>query len=136
MNFFSRVAIRDLKRIESISRSPIFGCVSATIQGLPTIRAFEKENEYISQFSKIFDENSTAMFLSYNAMRWMATRLDSISSNKFVTGTLARRIIPLRVLHVLRGAQLKVHHSVVNLRELIFASKIHKKRSYNTFFFF
>lgn len=78
--FCYRVAIRDLKRIESISRSPIFGSVSSTVRGLPTIRAFEKENEYVSQFSKILDENSTSMFLSYNAMRWMATRLDSISS--------------------------------------------------------
>ncbi|KAK6629679.1 hypothetical protein RUM43_003497 [Polyplax serrata] len=74
-----RVAIRDLKRMESISRSPVFSTISATVQGLSVIHAFRKEQDYINHFTKLFNENSTIFFMSTNAMRWMAVRLDFIS---------------------------------------------------------
>jgi len=50
--FFSRIfrcALRDLKRIENVSRSPIYSHVAATINGLHTVHAFNKEREFISK---------------------------------------------------------------------------------------
>ena len=44
-----RRAVRDLKRLENVSRSPIFSHVAATVNGLNTIHAFAKERQFISK---------------------------------------------------------------------------------------
>ena len=41
---------RELKRLESISRSPVFSHFSETMTGLDTIRTQKMENEFIDQF--------------------------------------------------------------------------------------
>lgn len=46
-----RVAINDLRRFDNITRSPIFSHVSATVQGLSVIRAFQKQNEFYEKYS-------------------------------------------------------------------------------------
>jgi len=74
-----RVAIRDLKRLESVSQSPIFSWVGATVQGLRTIHAFEKESDFLARFTKMFDENTTCLYLGSIAMRWLAVRIDTLA---------------------------------------------------------
>uniref|UniRef100_A0A1B6LUM9 Multidrug resistance-associated protein 5-like n=1 Tax=Graphocephala atropunctata TaxID=36148 RepID=A0A1B6LUM9_9HEMI len=74
-----RVAVRDLKRLENTTRSPIFSSVSATVQGLSTIHAFNKENDFISKFTNTFDLNSTCLYMSTSAIRWLALRVDTLS---------------------------------------------------------
>lgn len=52
-------ASRNLKRVESISRSPIYAHTNATLQGLSTIRAFGAEQSVKLNFNKYMDHNST-----------------------------------------------------------------------------
>lgn len=50
MIFFSylhRIGMRDLKRMECVSRSPVLSFVTTSIQGLSTIHAFQKEKNFI-----------------------------------------------------------------------------------------
>ncbi|XP_046413794.1 ATP-binding cassette sub-family C member 5-like isoform X2 [Neodiprion fabricii] len=75
-----RVAARDLKRMENKSRAPIISYVTATVQGLSTIHAFEKETEFLTKFNCMFDENSQCMFMCSIAMRWLAVRVDCLSA--------------------------------------------------------
>lgn len=49
---FTRVfrgALRDLKRLENVSRSPIYSHVATTVTGLSTVHAFRKEREFVSK---------------------------------------------------------------------------------------
>lgn len=39
--------MRDLKRMENITRSPVLSFVTTTIQGLNTIHAFQKEKNFL-----------------------------------------------------------------------------------------
>ncbi|XP_066562799.1 ATP-binding cassette sub-family C member 4 [Amia ocellicauda] len=75
---------RDIKRLESTTRSPVFSLLSSSLQGLWTIRAFKAEN----RFQKIFDDHqdlhSEAWFLFLTTSRWFAVRLDGICA-VFVT---------------------------------------------------
>uniref|UniRef100_A0A4D5R9Z5 ABC protein, subfamily ABCC n=1 Tax=Scolopendra viridis TaxID=118503 RepID=A0A4D5R9Z5_SCOVI len=71
-----RVAVRDLKRIENITRSPIYSHVNATIQGLATVHAYQKESEFIETFMTHMDNNTSPFFLFNCGMRWLALRLD------------------------------------------------------------
>ena len=46
-----RCALRDLKRLENVSRSPIYSHVTASISGLNTIHAFGKERDFVSKYN-------------------------------------------------------------------------------------
>lgn len=51
--FFSRTfrcGMRDLKRIENTSRSPVYSHLSTTISGLSIIHAFKKEHKFVTQY--------------------------------------------------------------------------------------
>lgn len=74
-----RVAVRDFKRLENVSRSPIFSWVGTTVEGLSTIHAFGKENEFTARFTKLFDENTTCLYMCSIAMRWLAVRIDTLA---------------------------------------------------------
>ncbi len=44
-----RKALRDLTRLEHVSRSPIYSHVDASINGLSTVLAFGKQRHFISK---------------------------------------------------------------------------------------
>lgn len=52
-------ASRNIKRVESILRSPIFSHTNATLQGLSTIRAFKAEESLRRHFDSHVDQNSS-----------------------------------------------------------------------------
>lgn len=74
-----RVAMRDFKRMESISRSPVLSFVTTTVQGLHTIHAFRKEKNFIKKFQELLDVNNLCTYMCNAAMRWSAVRLDSLA---------------------------------------------------------
>uniref|UniRef100_A0A673LMQ9 Multidrug resistance-associated protein 4 n=1 Tax=Sinocyclocheilus rhinocerous TaxID=307959 RepID=A0A673LMQ9_9TELE len=83
--YFLRTS-RDVKRIESTSRSPVFSHLSSSLQGLCTIRAFKAEERFQQTFDAHQDLHSEAWFLFLTTSRWFAVRLDGMCS-VFVTIT-------------------------------------------------
>uniref|UniRef100_A0A8D3BXJ2 Multidrug resistance-associated protein 4 n=1 Tax=Scophthalmus maximus TaxID=52904 RepID=A0A8D3BXJ2_SCOMX len=77
---------RDIKRLESTTRSPVFSHLSSSLQGLSTIRAFKVQQRFQQMFDKYQDLHSEAWFLFLTTSRWFAVRLDGICS-VFVTIT-------------------------------------------------
>eukprot|EP00058_Branchiostoma_floridae_P000593 XP_002586081.1 hypothetical protein BRAFLDRAFT_110039 [Branchiostoma floridae] len=75
----SRSALRELKRLENVSRSPWFCHLTATVQGLATIHAYNKTEETVNRFESLLDKNSVISFLFRCSMRWLGVRLDSVS---------------------------------------------------------
>ncbi|KFM61594.1 Multidrug resistance-associated protein 5, partial [Stegodyphus mimosarum] len=71
-----KVTMRDLKRFENISRSPIFSHVRATAQGLSTIRAFQKQDDFFDRFTQLVDQHTSPCYLYYCSMRWLGIRMD------------------------------------------------------------
>ncbi|EFA78278.1 ABC transporter C family protein [Heterostelium album PN500] len=71
---------RELKRMESISRSPIFSSVGESYSGLVTIRSFKQQQRFINQIHTQIDVNQRLYFYSYACHRWMGTRLELIAS--------------------------------------------------------
>ncbi|XP_071550882.1 ATP-binding cassette sub-family C member 5-like isoform X3 [Panulirus ornatus] len=74
-----RIGIRDLKRMENVSRSPLYSHVSTTINGLATINAYGKQKMFTKKFMVLFDENTCVFYLFNCAMRWLAVRLDLLA---------------------------------------------------------
>uniref|UniRef100_A0A4W6DPV9 Cystic fibrosis transmembrane conductance regulator n=1 Tax=Lates calcarifer TaxID=8187 RepID=A0A4W6DPV9_LATCA len=71
---------RDIKRLESTTRSPVFSHLSSSLQGLWTIRAFGAEERFQKAFDAHQDLHSAAWFLFLTTSRWFAVRLDGICS--------------------------------------------------------
>ncbi|KAG8452202.1 hypothetical protein GDO86_004119 [Hymenochirus boettgeri] len=69
---------RDIKRLESTTRSPVFSHLSSSLQGLWTIRAFKAEQRFQDLFDAQQDLHSEAWFLFLTTSRWLAVRLDAM----------------------------------------------------------
>ena len=62
---------RQLKRLESVSRSPIYSHFGETVQGASTIRAYKQEEKFISDSESKVDENQIAYYPSIVSNRWV-----------------------------------------------------------------
>ncbi|XP_029207815.1 multidrug resistance-associated protein 1-like [Acropora millepora] len=71
---------RQLKRIESVSRSPIYSNFLETINGTTTIRAFGQQQRFIHDNYFIVDENQVAYYPSVSSNRWLAIRLEFVGN--------------------------------------------------------
>ncbi|XP_042316522.1 ATP-binding cassette sub-family C member 4 isoform X2 [Sceloporus undulatus] len=69
---------RDIKRLESTTRSPVFSHLSSSLQGLWTIRAFKAEQRFQELFDAHQDLHTEAWFLFLTTSRWFAVHLDAI----------------------------------------------------------
>ncbi|CAG0890313.1 unnamed protein product [Cyprideis torosa] len=73
---FYLVTSRQVKRLEGISRSPVFSHLSTTLHGLATIRACRVEKDFCEKFDLLQDEHSNAWFLFISSTRWLGVCLD------------------------------------------------------------
>ncbi|XP_066267905.1 ATP-binding cassette sub-family C member 4-like isoform X4 [Branchiostoma lanceolatum] len=71
---------RDIKRLEATTRSPVFSHLSATLQGLWTIRAFGAQESFQQEFHAHQDLHSEAWFLFLSASRWFGIRMDWLAA--------------------------------------------------------
>ncbi|CAH0491864.1 unnamed protein product [Peronospora farinosa] len=67
---------RELQRLDSISRSPVFASLSETLDGLPTIRAYRAETQFSTKNEELIDRNQRAYFLNFAVNCWLALRLE------------------------------------------------------------
>ena len=71
---------RELKRLDSVSRSPIYAHFQESLGGITTIRAYRQQRRFALENEWRVDENLRAYFPSINANRWLAVRLEFIGS--------------------------------------------------------
>ncbi|XP_014791161.1 multidrug resistance-associated protein 1 isoform X2 [Octopus bimaculoides] len=71
---------RQLKRLESVSRSPIFSHFGETVSGATSIRAFNKQNDFIRESEKRVDDYNITYYPSLVINRWLAFRTEFMSN--------------------------------------------------------
>lgn len=71
---------RELKRLDSVSRSPIYAHFQESLSGISTIRAFRQQKRFSLENEWRVDCNLAAYFPSISANRWLAVRLEFIGS--------------------------------------------------------
>ncbi|KAK3844230.1 MAG: hypothetical protein J3R72DRAFT_482430 [Linnemannia gamsii] len=80
---------RDLKRLNSNSRSPILNHFNEALNGLPTIRAYGFEKRFLSKNLINQDNNNRTFFLLWSTNRWLHWRVDIAGALvAFTTGVL------------------------------------------------
>uniref|UniRef100_A0A1X7VVN1 ABC-type glutathione-S-conjugate transporter n=1 Tax=Amphimedon queenslandica TaxID=400682 RepID=A0A1X7VVN1_AMPQE len=71
---------RQLKRLESSSRSPIYSHFQESISGATSIRAYSKVDQFQLQSEARVDYNQIAYYPSICANRWLAIRLEFLGN--------------------------------------------------------
>ncbi|KAG9295694.1 hypothetical protein G9A89_001711 [Geosiphon pyriformis] len=71
---------RELKRLDSVTRSPIYAHFQETLGGVTTIRAYQQQDRFIEENETRLDENQKAYFPSMSCNRWLAVRLEFLGS--------------------------------------------------------
>ncbi|XP_006067665.2 ATP-binding cassette sub-family C member 2 isoform X1 [Bubalus bubalis] len=71
---------RQLRRLDSVTRSPIYSHFSETVSGLSVIRAFEHQQRFLKQSETAIDTNQKCVFSWITSNRWLAVRLELIGN--------------------------------------------------------
>ena len=77
---YYRNAARELKRLDSITRSPIYSHFGESLGGLPVIRSFQRQITYTQINEKKVDENLSAYVGMKLTDRWLCVRLESLGN--------------------------------------------------------
>jgi ABC-type multidrug transport system fused ATPase/permease subunit len=67
---------RDLKRIESVQRSPLYQAFGETLSGVVTIRAYGDESRFISENHHRVNTHNRPFVYLWATNRWLAVRAD------------------------------------------------------------
>ena len=67
---------RDLKRLESAQRSPLYQQFGETLSGITTIRAYGDERRFIEDNARRIDTHNRPFIFLWAANRWLALRVD------------------------------------------------------------
>lgn len=71
---------RELKRLDSTTRSPVFAHFQETLEGITTIRAYGQQERFCMETHSHLDANMRAYFPSIMANRWLGVRVEFIGS--------------------------------------------------------
>ncbi|KAH1009382.1 hypothetical protein HUJ04_001743 [Dendroctonus ponderosae] len=71
---------RQLKRLESVSRSPIYSHFGETVSGVQAIRAYGQQARFTKESEYKVDQNQLCYYPSIISNRWLAVRLEMIGN--------------------------------------------------------
>ena len=69
-------SFRQLRRLESMSRSPIYSHFTETLSGTTTIKSFNMIQKFIQHLFNKIDQNNSCYYLSVISAKWLSTRLE------------------------------------------------------------
>ncbi|KAJ3151156.1 hypothetical protein HDU86_006146 [Geranomyces michiganensis] len=69
---------RELKRLDSTTRSPLYASFGETLVGAATIRAYGEQDRFIAVNDGRINDNNAPYFLLITAQRWLAVRLETL----------------------------------------------------------
>ncbi|KAI8072721.1 multi drug resistance-associated protein MRP [Gongronella butleri] len=91
---------RELKRLDSIGRSPVFSHFQESIAGVASIRSYNQQDRFVHQNERILDRNQRAYYPSTSCNRWLSLRLEMLGAIVILAASL------LPVLAILSGSRL------------------------------
>ena len=77
-----RPASRDLKRIGSVSLSPIYAHFSDTLNGIVTIRTMKARLRFLRENEEKINQNQKAQYAGVAASQWLELRLQLLGCGK------------------------------------------------------
>ncbi|KAK0420356.1 hypothetical protein QR680_014630 [Steinernema hermaphroditum] len=75
INYYIRTS-RQLRRLESVTRSPIFSHFQESLQGVSSIRAYRCEERFLQESNKRTDTSKSMFYFSMIVNQWLVIRLE------------------------------------------------------------
>uniref|UniRef100_A0A0L8GHH2 ABC-type glutathione-S-conjugate transporter n=1 Tax=Octopus bimaculoides TaxID=37653 RepID=A0A0L8GHH2_OCTBM len=79
---------RQLKRLESTTKSPIYTHFSESISGSSMIRAFNIEQDFIEESRTLVDKNLVFVYVNKSSNRWLGIRLELVGNLIIIAASL------------------------------------------------
>jgi ABC-type multidrug transport system fused ATPase/permease subunit len=98
-----RASAREVKRLDSISRSPRFAHFKETLQGLVVIRAYGKGDWFLREFYARLRHSQRMFYGHYMINRWFSTRIPVVGGIVAMATTLSI-VVALRYGRISSGA--------------------------------
>ena len=85
-----RNSSRELKRIDSIARSPLFALIGETLTGLSTIRAYSEQDRFVAETTSRIESSIIPSYYQFSAVRWLGIRFEFLGSTLLFFAAIAR----------------------------------------------
>lgn len=73
-------AARDMRRLDSVARSPLYSIYGETIAGAPILRAFGASSKFLRDMLRCVDTNTNPNYWQWAVNRWLSARFDLLSA--------------------------------------------------------
>ncbi|CCM00229.1 uncharacterized protein FIBRA_02257 [Fibroporia radiculosa] len=71
---------RDMRRLDSVTRSPLYSIYGETIAGVTVLRAFGASTKFMRDMLRCVDTNSNPYYWMWGVNRWLSARFNLLSS--------------------------------------------------------
>lgn len=79
VQFYYRSTSREVRRLDSVARSPIYSSFTETLDGSSTIRAFQKEGFFLERFIQQLTLYQKTSYSELTASLWLSLRLQLLA---------------------------------------------------------
>uniref|UniRef100_H2YA78 Uncharacterized protein n=1 Tax=Ciona savignyi TaxID=51511 RepID=H2YA78_CIOSA len=100
--YYYRLTSRELKRLSSISLSPIYAHFNESLMGVSTIRPFNRSSSFINHNMELVDRNQRCNYSTLVAQKWLGVRLQMMGV-VMVTGVAVTAIVQHEVQFISPG---------------------------------
>ncbi|XP_039119671.1 LOW QUALITY PROTEIN: ABC transporter C family member 13 [Dioscorea cayenensis subsp. rotundata] len=80
LQYYYRSTSRELRRLDSVSRSPIYSSFTETLDGSSTIRAFKAEELFMGRFIEHMTRYQRTSYSEISASLWLSLRLQLLAA--------------------------------------------------------
>ncbi|KAJ6577627.1 multidrug resistance-associated ABC transporter [Mycena capillaripes] len=78
--YYNGQTSRDMRRLDSVTRSPLYSMYSETIAGVAILRAFGASSKFLRDMLRCVDTNSNPYYWLWGVNRWLSIRFNVLSS--------------------------------------------------------
>ncbi|KAJ3207721.1 Multidrug resistance-associated protein 1, partial [Entophlyctis luteolus] len=75
-----RSTARELKRLDALTRSPLYSHINESMTGVNTIKAYREDARFIRKTDALIDQNNVPYYLQQMGARWLGMRLEYIGN--------------------------------------------------------